>query len=83
MLNISATEAKNHLAGVMENALKEPVVIEKNGRPYVVMMSVAEFEKSASRRHKESFLRLCHELGKRAEKRGMTPKILQSILRDA
>lgn len=45
MLNVAATEVKQRLGQYMENALTEPVVIEKSGRPSVVMISVAEYER--------------------------------------
>lgn len=82
MQTISATDAKNQLAGVMEKAIKEPVMIEKNGRPFVVMMSVAEYEKKAADDRKQAFTKLCQELAATAKKSGMTGEILQSILAD-
>jgi antitoxin Phd len=45
MLNVAATEIKQRLGQYMECALTEPVVIEKSGRPSVVMLSVAEYER--------------------------------------
>ena len=42
MLNVAATEVKQRLGQYLESALTEPVVIEKSGRPAVVMLSVAE-----------------------------------------
>lgn len=82
MQTISATEAKNKLAAVMDIAMKEPVMIEKNGRPFVVMMSAEAYEKSAGDRHKESFIQLCETLALTSKRRGMTEEILQSILND-
>ncbi len=45
MLNVAATEVKQRLGQYMESALTEPVVIEKSGRPSVVMLSIAEYER--------------------------------------
>ena len=45
MLHIAASEVKQRLGQYMESALTEPVVIEKSGRPAVVMLSVAEYER--------------------------------------
>ena len=42
MLHIAASEVKQRLGQYMESALTEPVMIEKSGRPAVVMLSVAE-----------------------------------------
>jgi len=45
MLHIAASEVKQRLGQYIESALTEPVVIEKSGRPAVVMLSVAEYER--------------------------------------
>ena len=45
MKNFSAKEAKNHFGQMMDAARLEPVVIEKHGRPMVVVCSVEEFER--------------------------------------
>ncbi len=45
MLNVAATEVKQRLGQYLESALIEPVIIEKAGRPAVVMLSVAEYER--------------------------------------
>jgi prevent-host-death family protein len=44
---ISATEARIHLGEVMRRVVEqgERVIIEKDGRPHVVMLSIAEFER--------------------------------------
>jgi len=85
MQTISATEAKNYLASVMDKAIREPVLIEKNGRPFVVMMSVEEYEKKAGqekteRERKKAFLEFCDYIATTAKKNGMTEEILNSIL---
>ena len=45
MKNFSAKDAKNHFGQMMDAARLEPVVIEKHGRPMVVVCSVEEFER--------------------------------------
>lgn len=45
MLNVAATEIKQRLGQYLESARSEPVVIEKSGRPSVVMISFAEYER--------------------------------------
>lgn len=42
---ISATEVKNRLGAVMDSALVEPVMVEKSGRPAVVIVSAREYER--------------------------------------
>jgi len=44
-MKITATEVKNHFGEYLEGAISEPVVIEKTGRPVVVMLSVKEYER--------------------------------------
>lgn len=45
MKNFSAKDAKNHFGQMIDAARLEPVVIEKHGRPMVVVCSVEEFER--------------------------------------
>ena len=44
-MKITATEVKNHFGEYLEGAISEPVIIEKTGRPVVVMISVKEYER--------------------------------------
>lgn len=44
-LAFSATEAKQKLGEIMDAAQKSPVIINKSGRPHVVMLSVETFNK--------------------------------------
>ena len=43
-MSVTATELKNRLSETMERAQQEPVVVEKNGRPYAVIISKKEFD---------------------------------------
>lgn len=43
--NVTAKQAHSNLGAVMEDSQHEPVIIQKNGRPYSVVISVREFEK--------------------------------------
>jgi prevent-host-death family protein len=43
-MNVTATEAKNRLGQVLEQAQARPVFIEKAGRRHSVVMSVAHYE---------------------------------------
>lgn len=45
MKTMSARDAKNGFGLLMDTARAEPVVIEKHGRPVVVVLSVEEFER--------------------------------------
>lgn len=41
----SATVAKNKFGNLIDNAMTEPVFIEKKGRPVVVVLSVSEYQR--------------------------------------
>ena len=43
-MNVTATDAKNRFGQVLEQAQRQPVVIEKAGRPHSVVLSVAQYE---------------------------------------
>ena len=43
-MNVTATDAKNRLGQVLEQAQSKPVFIEKAGRRHSVVMSVAHYE---------------------------------------
>ena len=43
-MNVTATEAKNRLGPVLEQAQSKPVFIDKAGRCHSVVMSVAHYE---------------------------------------
>ena len=45
MQSISASEAKNRFGTYIEAALIEPVLIERSGRPAVMLISVAEYQR--------------------------------------
>lgn len=45
MKAISAREAKYNFGRMIDTARGEPVVVEKHGRPFVVVLSVEEYEK--------------------------------------
>lgn len=45
MKAIAAKEAKNNFGTLMDTAQREPVTIEKHGRPVAVIMSAKEYKK--------------------------------------
>ena len=44
MKRVSAREAKNRFGQLIDDAQRGPVTIEKNGRPFAVVQSFADFE---------------------------------------
>jgi len=49
MKAVSAGEAKRHFGQLIDEARAEPVVVEKHGRPVVVVLAVEEFERLTRR----------------------------------
>jgi prevent-host-death family protein len=45
MKSMSAKDAKDSFGRLIDTARAEPVVIEKHGRPVVVVLSIEEFER--------------------------------------
>lgn len=45
MKAIAAKEAKNNFGEMMDTVQREPITIEKHGRPVAVVMSVREYKK--------------------------------------
>jgi prevent-host-death family protein len=50
---MSAKEAKNGFGLLLDTARAEPVVIEKHGRPVVVVLSVEQYERLAGDKKKK------------------------------
>lgn len=44
MKSINAKEAQNHFGNLMNSAIKEPIIINKYGKPFSVLMSYEEYE---------------------------------------
>ena len=45
MKSVSAREAKYHFGQLIDEARAEPVVVEKHGRPVVVVLAVEEYQR--------------------------------------
>jgi prevent-host-death family protein len=58
---VQATEAKNRFGEMLEDAISEPVVIQKNGRDVAVLMSKAEFDLHYRTVSKKELVQRYHE----------------------
>jgi prevent-host-death family protein len=54
MKNMSAKEAKDGFGRLIDTARAGPVVIQKHGRPVVVVLSVEEYERLKTIRSKKA-----------------------------
>ncbi|TQE98453.1 MAG: type II toxin-antitoxin system Phd/YefM family antitoxin [Spiribacter salinus] len=81
MRTISEAEAKQGLAGVIDAAGKEPVMIQRQKRDVAVVLSPADYQRLV-RLNIDAFQRFCDQVGQRAESDGMTEEKLADLLGD-
>lgn len=81
MKYVSATDAKQRLAALLDAAQREPVVIRRQKRDVAVILSAQEFDRLRGLNIAE-FQRFCDEIGARAASRGLTEDKLADILAD-
>lgn len=81
MRYISATEAKQRLAALLDAAQSEPVVIRRQKRDVAVLLSVRDYERLRAL-NVEEFERFCDRIGERAAARGLTESALADLLAD-
>jgi prevent-host-death family protein len=79
MQYISATEAKQRLAALLDAAQREPIVIRRQDRDVAVVMSAKEFDRLRGLDVAE-FRALCDRIGRAAVARGLTEDKLAEIL---
>jgi len=81
MRAVSATEAKQRLASLLDAAQREPIVIRRQNRDVAVIMSAEEYQ-SIRGVQIDEFEKFCDRVGAEAAKRGLTEEILANILKD-
>lgn len=82
MRYVSATDAKQALATLLDDAQREPVVIRRQKRDIAVVMSMQEYDRLTAL-HLDAFDRFCDQVGSRAEALGLDETKLAAILNDA
>ena len=80
MRSISATDAKQRLAALLDAAQREPVVIRRQNRDVAVIMSAEEYERLRDLNAAE-FQRFCDRVAENAKSRGLTPAKLEKLLK--
>lgn len=81
MRYVSATEAKQGFAEVLDSAQRGPVTIRRQKRDVAVLLSIAEYEK-LTRLNIDAFQRYADLIGLRAAERGLTDDRLADLLQD-
>lgn len=81
MRAVSATEAKQRLAALLDAAQREPVVIRRQNRDVAVIMSAEEYERMRDFNAAE-FQRFCDRVADQAKARGLDGAALNDLLRD-
>jgi prevent-host-death family protein len=79
MQYISATEAKQRLAAILDAAQREPVMIRRQNREVAVVLSPEEYERLRGINISE-FEQFCDKVGADTASRGLTEKKLAEIL---
>jgi prevent-host-death family protein len=79
MRSISATEAKQRLAALLDAAQREPIVIRRQKRDVAVLLSAQEYERLRDL-NAADFQRFCDRMGEQAAARGLDEAKLKQIL---
>jgi prevent-host-death family protein len=84
MKSVPATEAKNRLGAILDEAQREPIVIRRQDRDIAVVLSMADYERLRTG-NIQAFLDLRNEVAAQAAASGLTEKRLAKLLtaRDA
>jgi len=81
MRYVSATEAKQRLAAILDAAQSEPVMIRRQNREVAVMLSPKEYDRLRGLNIVE-FEQFCDRMGKEAASRGLTEERLAEIIEE-
>lgn len=79
MKTVAATEAKNRLGAILDEAQREPIVIRRQDRDIAVVLSMADYERLRSG-NMRAFLDLRNEVAAEATARGLTDQRLAELL---
>ena len=81
MKTVPATEAKNRLGAILDDAQHEPIVISRQERDIAVVLSMADYERLRSG-NIQAFLDLRNQVAAEAAANGLTEERLNELLAD-
>ena len=81
MKTVAATEAKNRLGALLDEAQREPIIIRRQDRDIAVVLSMADYERLREGNVK-ALLELRNAIAATAAKKGLTPSRLRRLLAD-
>jgi prevent-host-death family protein len=81
MKRVAATEAKNRLGAILDEAQREPVVIRRQDRDVAVVLSMADYERLRTG-NIQAFLELMNQVSAEAAAKGLTEARLKKLLAD-
>ena len=81
MQHVSATDAKQRLAALLDAAQREPIIIRRQNRDVAVLLSPQEYDRLRALNAAE-FQRFCDRVAEGAAARGLNEDKLAEILAD-
>jgi prevent-host-death family protein len=81
MKTVTATDAKQRFAALLDAAQREPVRVRRQNRDVAIVMSPEEYDRIRGANIAE-LNRLCERVSERAAARGLTDEILDDLLKD-
>ena len=81
MKRVPATEAKNRLGAILDDAQREPIVIRRQDRDIAVVLSMSEYERLRSG-NIQAFLDLRKQVADEAAANGLTDERLNELLNE-
>lgn len=79
MKSVAATDAKNRLGAILDEAQREPIVIRRQDRDIAVVLSMADYERLRSG-NIQAFLELRKQVAAEAAANGLSDERLSELL---